>query len=252
LGTLVAGVAHEINNPTTSIMMNAPNIGKMWKGLAPILENRYQDDGDFPVGNWQYSQVRERLPLLLDGISDGARRVKRIVADLKDYARHEGSPGAVPVDINRVVNKALSLLSNLIKKSTKRFAVDLGPELPEVLARSQRLEQVVINLVMNACQALPDEQRGVFITTTYNRYAKTVSVIVRDEGTGIPTRHMSRLTDPFFTTKRESGGTGLGLAICSRIVNDCGGAMRFESEEERGTSVIVTLPVFTRLTESDS
>ena len=252
LGTLVAGVAHEINNPTTSIMMNAPNIGKMWQGLAPVLEDRYREGGDFPVGNWQYSQIRERLPLLLDGISDGARRVKRIVADLKDYARHEGSPGAVPVDVNRVVNKALSLLSNLIKKSTKRFSVELSPELPEVLARSQRLEQVVINLVMNACQALADDQGGVFISTSHNRPAGTVNIIVRDEGTGIPARHLNRLTDPFFTTKRESGGTGLGLAICSRIVNDCGGTMRFQSEEGRGAAVIVTVPVFKASTESDS
>ena len=242
LGTLVAGVAHEINNPTTSIMMNAPYAAKMWMGMKPVLDEFYEKNGDFWVGNWPYSQVQERLPLLLDGITDGARRVKRIVADLKDYARQEGATGAVPVDVNRVVEKALSLLANLIQKSTNNFSVTLGDHVPMVLAQSQRLEQVVINLVINACQALPDNSRGVFVSTLAPPDSKKVLIAVRDEGSGLPEKYLSRVTDPFFTTKRESGGTGLGLAICERIVKDCGGELLFESEEGVGTIVTVTLP----------
>ena len=185
LGTLVAGVAHEINNPTTSIMMNAPYVARMWSGLAPVLEDFFDRNGDFMVGNWQYSQVRDRLPLLLDGITDGARRVKRIVADLKDYARHEGAAGAVPVDVNRVVERALSLLANLINKSTRNFTVTLGEKLPLVLARSQRLEQVVINLLINACQALPDSGRGVFVSTMSRQNNKQATIVVRGRGRGI-------------------------------------------------------------------
>jgi two-component system sensor histidine kinase TtrS len=242
LGTLVAGVAHEINNPTTSIMMNAPNIEKMWRGMAQVLDDHYEAHGDFMAGSWPYSQARERLPLLLDGITDGARRVKRIVADLKDYARQEGSAGAVPVDVNQAVEKALSLLSNLIRKSTQNFRVELAQGVPAARAQSQRLEQVVINLVMNACQALPDSARGVEVRTGHDDQAGTVFIQVRDEGRGIDPAHLSRLTDPFFTTHRETGGTGLGLAICDRIVKDLGGAMRFESRKGEGTTVTVTLP----------
>lgn len=242
LGTLVAGVAHEINNPTTSIMMNAPYIGKMWQGLAPILDDYFEEHGDFMVGSWEYSQVRDRLPLLLDGISDGARRVKRIVADLKDYARQEGAAGAVPVDINRAVERALSLLANLIKKSTMNFSVTLGDNLPRVMAQSQRLEQVVINLVINACQALPDNSRGVFVSTFAPQSSNKVVISVRDEGIGLPEEFLSRVTDPFFTTKRKSGGTGLGLAICTRIVEDCGGELDFQSREGAGALVTVALP----------
>ena len=249
LGTLVAGVAHEINNPTTSIMMNAPYVAKMWYGASPILEKNYEEQGDFMIGNWPYSQVRERLPLLLDGITDGARRVKRIVADLKDYARHEGATGAVPVNVNRVVERALSLLSNLIKKSTRNFSVVLAQNLPEVLAQSQRLEQVVINLVINACQALPDPGRGVFVSTFAPSHSGRVFFTVRDEGVGLAEEHLPRVTDPFFTTKRETGGTGLGLAICARIVEDCGGELHFESREGAGTLVSVALPAIKPKTE---
>ncbi|MEW6266869.1 MAG: PhnD/SsuA/transferrin family substrate-binding protein [Thermodesulfobacteriota bacterium] len=245
LGTLVAGVAHEINNPTTSIMMNAPNIEKMWRGLAKILDDHYERHGDFLAGAWPYSQARERLPLLLEGITDGARRVKRIVAELKDYARQEGSSGAVPVVVNQAVEKALSLLSNLIRKSTKSFRVELGNHLPAVLVQSQRLEQIMINLVMNACQALSDPSQGVLVRTEHDPEAGSVIISVRDEGEGIPPAHLNRVTDPFFTTRRETGGTGLGLAICARIVQDCGGVMRFESKEGAGTTVTVTLPALT-------
>jgi two-component system sensor histidine kinase TtrS len=245
LGTLVAGVAHEINNPTASIMLNAPNAARMCGELTAILDEKYRQHGDFQVGHWQYSQVRERLPLLLDGISEGAHRVKRIVAELKDYARQEGSTGAVPVDVNRVVEKAVSLLTNLIKKTTKNFQALYGSPLPLVLAQPQRLEQVIINLVMNACEALPNPDRGVYVTTAHQPEPGRVVVTVRDEGLGIPEEAIPHLTDPFYTTKRESGGTGLGLAICARIIKDCGGAMAFSSKPGQGATVTVELPAVT-------
>ena len=242
LGTLVAGVAHEINNPTASIMLNAPNAATMCAELTAILDGQYREHGDFQVGNWQYSQVRERLPLLLEGITEGAHRVKRIVAELKDYARQEGSSGAVPVDVDRVVEKAISLLANLIKKTTNNCQVLYGSPLPQVLAQPQRLEQVVINLVMNACEALPSPDRSIYVSTVHQPDRDLVVLTVRDEGQGIPTESISHLTDPFYTTKRESGGTGLGLAICTRIVRDCGGSIAFASIQGQGTTVTVELP----------
>ncbi|MEW5722364.1 MAG: PhnD/SsuA/transferrin family substrate-binding protein [Thermodesulfobacteriota bacterium] len=244
LGTLVAGVAHEINNPTTAIMMNAPNIARMWRGLEPILDQHLRENGDFEVGNWSYIQLRERVPLLLEGIHDGARRVKRIVADLKDFARHEGATGAVPIDVNQAVDRSLSLLSNMIKKSTKDFRLDKAEELPRVLARSQRIEQVIINLVMNACQALADDTKGIRVSTAYDPETVTVRVTVEDDGMGIAPENLSRVTDPFFTTKRETGGTGLGLAICSTIVGDHGGSLQFESRSGQGTRATMALPAW--------
>jgi C4-dicarboxylate-specific signal transduction histidine kinase len=242
LGVLVAGVAHEINNPTASIMVNAPNVLKIWRGLAPALDDLAEVKGDFQVGGWTYSQARERVPLLLEGINDGARRIKRIVSDLKSFARQEAAGGAGPVDLNQVVENSLSLLGNLIKKSTHDFRFEPTEGLPPMMGLHQRLEQVVINLVMNACQALEDPSQGLTVRTSPADGGRAVALEVEDRGVGMPPEVLNRITDPFFTTKRETGGTGLGLSISARIIDEHGGRLEFHSEPGRGTKARVILP----------
>ena len=243
LGTLVSGVAHEINNPITSVMLNAPNLTRMWEAMLPILDNHQTQHGDFQVGATVYSRIRDRVPQMLSAITDDARRVRDIVADLKDFARDNPSEMKDDVDLNEVVNKAIGLTANLIKKSTKHFSLICRPELPTLLGNTQRIEQVAINLVVNACQALPDADRSVTVTTGYEAEKKQIILSVKDEGEGIDANALKRLTDPFFTTRREQGGTGLGLAISDRIVKDHGGSMSFESTPGKGTTVHVTFPL---------
>ena len=243
LGTLVSGVAHEINNPITSVMLNAPNLTRMWEAMLPILDRHHAQHGDFRVGATVYSRVRDRVPQMLSSISDDARRVRDIVADLKDFARDNPSEMRDDVDLNNVVNKAIGLTANLIKKSTKHFSLVCHPDLPTLLGNAQRIEQVIINLVVNACQALPDAGRSVTVTTGYEAEKKQIILSVKDQGEGIDANALKRLTDPFFTTKREQGGTGLGLAISDRIVRDHSGSMVFESTPGKGTTVRVTFPL---------
>lgn len=242
LGTLVSGVAHEINNPVTSIMLNAPNLGRLWASVLPILDRHQADHGDFQVGATVYSRIRDRIPLMLSGITEDARRVRDIVADLKDFARDNPSEIKEPVDVNAVVNKAVGLTSNLIGKSTRRFTLSCEPDLPTLLGNAQRVEQVVVNLVVNACQAIPDADRSIAVTTGWDAATHRIVITVADEGLGISAEAMQRITDPFFTTRREQGGTGLGLAITDRIVRDHGGSLTFRSNPNQGTTVRVTFP----------
>jgi signal transduction histidine kinase len=245
LGTLVSGVAHEINNPVTSALLNTQTLRKVWNGVLPILDGRSQTQGDFRVGGMTYNEIRERMPLLLSHIEDGTRRVRDIVTDLKDFARETPSERSDEIDVNRVVDKAVGLVSNLIKKSTNDFTVECAPVLPVFKGNAQRIEQVVINLVMNACQALTDSQQAVRITTGQNSDQMAVYVEIRDEGVGVPPDILQQIKDPFFTTKRDDGGTGLGLAISDRIIRDHEGWMTFESRPGEGTTVRVNFPVAT-------
>jgi len=243
LGTLVSGVAHEINNPVTSALLNSQTLRKVWDGVLPILDERSQKEGDFRVGGMTYKGIRERMPMLLSHIEDGTRRVRDIVTDLKDFARETPSERSDDIDVNEVVLKAVGLVSNLIKKSTNDFSVDYTPNPPAFKGNAQRIEQVIINLVMNACQALSDSERAVRVRTGRDPDEACVFVEVQDEGVGVPPQVMQRLKDPFFTTKRDTGGTGLGLAISDRIVRDHEGKMTFISEQGRGTTVRVYFPV---------
>lgn len=243
LGTLVSGVAHEINNPITSVILNAPNLGIMWSAMLPILDGHCKEHGDFQVGATAYSKIRDRIPQLLSGIADDARRVRDIVTDLKDFARDNPSEMRDQVDLNEVVDKAVGLTTNLIKKSTRRFQLNGNPRLPAFLGNAQRVEQVVINLIVNACQALPAPDRSVSVTTDFDLLRRQIVLTVVDEGEGIDEKAMKQITDPFFTTRREKGGTGLGLAISHRIVRDHGGTLHFTSAPDKGTTVHVIFPM---------
>ena len=242
LGTLVSGVAHEINNPITSVMLNAPNLGRMWEAILPILDRYHQQNGDFQVGATSYSRIRDRVPQMLTAITDDARRVRDIVKDLKDFARDNPSELREALDLNAVVKKAVGLTANLIKKSTRHFQLHGQSRLPAVYGNPQRIEQVTINLVVNACQALPDAERSVTVSTGYEADHNHVFLEVHDEGIGISSDALQRITDPFFTTRRETGGTGLGLAITDRIVRDHGGTLVFESTAGQGTRVRANFP----------
>ena len=242
LGTLVSSVAHEINNPNNFIMLNAPLLREAWESGKPILDEYYEKNGDFILGGLRYTEIRDQVPALFSGILGGSKRIKQIVEDLKDFMRRDSSDMGQSVDMNAVLRLAISLLSNLIMKSTSRFTVRYGQDLPPFRGNFQRFEQVVINLMQNACQALAETRCGIFVSTAYREEKKSLVLTVQDEGRGIPADVLPRITDPFFTTKHESGGLGLGLSISARIVKEHGGTLTFTSNPGKGTTAEVLLP----------
>ncbi|MCP4575269.1 MAG: PAS domain S-box protein [Deltaproteobacteria bacterium] len=242
LGTLVAGVAHEINNPNNFITINAPMVNKAWLSIIPVLEAYYDHNGDFSVGDLPYTIMRERMSQLLSGITDGAGRINKIVSDLKRFARPDSSLSSEPVDINSVVKSSLTLVSNLLKKSTNNFKIEYGRNIPKINGNHQKLEQVVINLLQNACLALPDKNKKIKVTTTYREKEETILIKVRDQGVGIPAESLPRIMDPFFTTRRSSGGTGLGLSVSFSIIEKHSGNLTVASEDGKGSTFTIALP----------
>ena len=243
LGTLASGVAHEINNPNNSIMLNISALSEIWEKLLPIINKYYQDNKDFTVRGIGFLEIKKRLPKLFTGVSDSSRRIKIITNDLKDFARHEPLDYKKDLDINNVVKTVLSLVNNLLSKSTNHFSVTFGKNLPLIRANFQKLEQVFLNLVQNACEALPDPGKKIELSTFFDKKTNSIIIILVDEGLGIPDDKLDNITDPFFTTKRSMGGTGLGLSIASTIIRDHGGTLNFISEFGRGTTVTVKFPV---------
>jgi len=243
LGILVSGVAHEINNPTGLILYNLPILRSAYQVAATELEERYAERGDFLIGGLSYAEFREELPRMFEEMQGGARRIKRIVDDLKDFARKDTSNLLETVDLNEIVQAAVRLLDNTIKKATRNFQVKYREDLPLFRGNSQRIEQVAVNLIVNACQALPDPEKGIQLSTFVDDAASIVGLAVQDEGIGIPVENLPRVTDPFFTTKREFGGTGLGLSVSAGIVKDHHGRLEFVSTLGLGSTVRVLLPI---------
>lgn len=241
LGILVSGVAHEINNPNNFITMNGIILHEIWESVTPILEKHYEENGDFQLSRTSYSKMREHIPKLFYGINDGAERIKTIVNNLKDYAREGSSDMGENVEINNAIKAVVTLLANQIKKSTNFFTVTYCDNPPNVKGNFQRIEQVLINLVQNACQALPDMKKGIEITAFHDEINGRVVVRIKDEGIGIPKEHIDHIFDPFFTTKRDTRGTGLGLSISAGIVKEHDGKLEFISKEGKGTTASLIL-----------
>lgn len=243
LGILVSGVAHEINNPNFVIHSGATTLARFWDDLRTGLDRRYAREGDFQVGNLRYSELRADLPELTKAIVSSADRIRIIVQELRDFARQTGSEKLDRVNINSVVESAVTLVSHMIRRATDRFRVEYAEDVPEFTGNYRRLEQVAINLLQNACQALPDKSRALRVRTRFRANAGVVELEVEDEGVGIEPEHLAHVFDPFFTTKRAMGGTGLGLSISKTIAEEHGGELVCRSQLRRGTTMLLVLPV---------
>jgi PAS domain S-box-containing protein len=225
LGTLAAGVAHELANPLSFVLAN-----------AEFALERLRRDG--PPG----APADPLLSALAD-VVQGARRMRVIVSDLRTAARGEtGGEPAVPVDLRRVVDYAVQLTAAELRRRA-RLELDLQPASP-VLGSETRLGQVLVNLLVNAVHAMPDgpEGRNAIRISLRDAPGRRVALSVRDNGCGIPEPIRARIFEPFYSTKPPGEGTGLGLWVCQGIVVDLGGQIEVESAPGEGTTFRVLLP----------
>ena len=242
LGTMAAGIAHEVHNPNNFILLNAPVLKMAWESALRRLDEYAEENGEFLIGELPYSRARTRIPTLLDGIIEGAERIRKIVREMKKFVSRKHSGDNERVDINAVLKSSLNLLASKLKKSTDNLLVEYGENIPVVEANAQRLEQVAINLILNGAESLKDKKGLLSVRTYYEPERAGVVVEVRDEGIGIEPENLKRVFDPFFTTKRETGGTGLGLAISQRIIEAYGGRIVIVSTPGEGTTAVLELP----------
>lgn len=249
VGTLASGVAHEINNPNGLILLNMAFLRQAFMDMKPLVKDYCEQNGDSLIAGLSCGALEENLEPVLNDTEQAALRIKRIVKDLKDFARPDSGDWNEDLDLNAVVQTALRLLERMLKKSTEFFQVDYGRDLPLIHGSAQKIEQVVLNLVINACQALTDRRCKIAIFTSFDRKRCEACLTIRDEGRGIHPDDMPHLFDPFFTTKRGQGGTGLGLSISDTIVKAHHGTLEIRSAPNEGSTVVVRLPGCPRNTE---
>lgn len=225
IGTLASGVAHEINNPVTGIM-----------NYAQLLQDRLPADS--PLSEFTSEILHE------------AQRVATIVRNLLTFARNEKQTQD-RAHIAEIVEAVLSLVRSIVQHDQIQLTVDVPAELPSLRCRSQQLQQVIMNLVTNARDALNERYRGyhpdkllaIQARLRANNGRSWIRLTVEDHGAGIPAAVRERIFDPFFTTKGRNQGTGLGLSISHGIVKEHGGEWSIESEQDSHTRMHVDLPV---------
>ncbi len=240
LGQLVSGIGHEINNPNQFIRGNIKIIRQAMDDILPLLDDYYQSHPDFKIARLDYEFFRQHIITLIDDMANGSARIKGIVEDLKRFARRDEGLLVDTVDLNAIIRESARLVHNQVNK-TADVKLDLADDLPEFTGNVQKIQQVFVNLLINAGQAIPEGRRGVIEVTT--EYGDTeVIARVGDNGSGMSERTMKQIFDPFFTTKRARGGTGLGLSIVYRIVEEHGGTVSVASKVGEGTTFTTTIP----------
>jgi CheY-like chemotaxis protein len=222
VGTLAAGVAHEINNPLSYVLSNL-------RLTREALDKTLDSDA--------FEAMRQQLEEAIHG----AERMRHIVRDLKTFSQVDSEHRDV-VEVQDILDSSLNICWNEIRHRA-RLEKDLRPT-PPVTVNESRLGQVFLNLLINASQAMADDRldRNVLTIRTYTDEAGFAVFEVSDTGEGIPPENLARIFDPFFTTKTHNGGTGLGLSICHNIVTTAGGEIHAKSDVGRGTTMLVRLP----------
>nr|MDA8164072.1 ATP-binding protein [Desulfobacteraceae bacterium] len=223
IGVLVAGVAHELNNPLNNISMIAQTYSEVYDRLS-----------------------REERIGFMDRVDEQTERLRVIIGNLLDYARPK-EPHLVRAEANDVIQKSIALVQNMLDIFNIQTRLELAEGLPPVHIDEHQIQQVLVNIMTNAIQAMPAGGR-LLIASRHLRGQDDVELEVRDTGKGIPPEYLDHIFDPFFSTKEESG-TGLGLWVSYGIIKNHGGNIRVESEVGVGTAFFVALPSCQKIKE---
>jgi len=242
LGTLVAGVAHEINNPINLMIYNLPLLRKVWIDLLPVLMGLEKDDPDRKFGGFSYNFLRDNLFRLIDDMDLAANRVVKIVADLKNFSKQSNISEKSPLDVNQAVRNALRLAQTTLRTSGVRLELALTDDPPAVDGNLQSIEQIILNMIINGVQAIGGQPGSIKIETGYRSKDGHVFISIGDTGHGVSKEIADKIFLPFVTTKHNEGGTGLGLSVSYSLVKAHGGDIAFKSEPGRGTEFTVSFP----------
>ena len=242
LGLMVSGMAHEVNNPNNLIQINATLLADMWPDMRDGLDEYAANHDDLKLAGLPYEEMRDTVPELITALHHGSKRIQAIVNNLKDFSRRGDSQQLRDVEINDVVNAACDLIRPLIKKKTDYLHLHLEENLPVIQGNNQQLEQVIVNLIINALDSLSSKDRSVTIETCLNKESDQLEIRVIDQGSGIPEDILTDIFEPFFTTKLDQGGTGLGLAVSYNLIKNHNGHLSVESSAGHGTEFLITLP----------
>lgn len=239
LGLLVAGVAHEINNPNSIIKFNMCYIKQYFDEIFPILDDYNEKHKDFKIGRIDYSRFKDDVRDLLDDMDEGSDRITNIVTDLKNFAKIDQESVQQEFSLSETIKTTLRLLNVQIK--IKKAAISFTGGEFVISTSQQKMGQIILNILSNSIDAV-EFSTGVIKILLERNNTGDLLLTVEDNGAGIKKEDIDKVFDPFYTTKAKTGGTGLGLSVSKGLVESMGFSINIESEVGNGTKVVLTIP----------
>jgi signal transduction histidine kinase len=243
LGTIVAGMAHEINNPNSLIMLNVPILQDIWRDIQPVIKQHALKEPRKKYGGLTYSYLDKKLETLLSDMHAAATRISGITKNLMTFARKSDIADKQPMKVNDSVENAIRLAQTTLRKSGIDLEYVLSEDLPLMQGNHTSIEQIVVNLLINALQAIDHDQGKIKLTTGVTKKDARVFISVADNGRGIDPSISDKIFNPFVTTRQAEGGTGLGLSVTYSLVKAHDGEITFESKVGKGTVFTVSFPI---------
>jgi signal transduction histidine kinase len=248
LGLLVSGVAHEINNPNNFITFNLPILRDYIQQIIPLIDDYAAQHHDFTIFSMGYQEWRTDLFKLLENLEHGSSRINQTVSALREFAREGKNKEKDWIDPRQVIERGVNLCKSQLQRLVRSLRIDIAPDLPRIFCIPQSLEQVLVNLLINASQAADKADSYIKIKAILpQERPEELLIEISDNGCGISPELQKRIFDPFFTTKPTGEGTGLGLSICHRLVEEMGGRIEVNSQPGQGTTFRILLPVVPQL-----
>jgi PAS domain S-box-containing protein len=247
IGVLVSGIAHEINNPNNYISVNIPILRDYINRVIPIIDEYAKKHPDLEILHMPYAEFREDIFELLDNIQHGSRQIKSIVKDLKVFSKPDQDKPIEKIDLKPMFEKVFAFCWSKIRKTVKTFNINIPENLPEIVIDSQLLEQILINLLINAANAFDapfNENSQVDLVVSMDDSKENQLIIeVSDNGRGMDEKILEKIFDPFFTTNPSEEGTGLGMYIVHNLIEKIGGRIRVESKLGKGSKFTLILDI---------
>ncbi len=243
LGILVSSIAHEINNPNNFVTFNIPILRSYIKELLLITDPFAENQADMKLFHMNYPEFRQEILKMLDNIEHGASRISTFVSNLREFSQNNGNLQKQWLDLRLVSEKVLSICRSQINKCVKFFELDIAGDQPPIYTNKNSLEQVLLNLIINAVQAANKSDSFVKLSacTGGNWHDHTI-ITIADNGCGMDEKTIGRIFEPFFTTKSAAEGTGLGLYVSHKLVQNLGGRIELESQVGVGSRFSILLP----------
>jgi signal transduction histidine kinase len=241
---LVSSIAHEINNPNNFVSFNIPILRDYIEEMMPIMDEYVDEHPQFELCNLTYPEFRKDIFKLIANIENGSFRISTFVSNLRKFSLNEYKKPLVLINLREAVESVHSICHSKIKSSVKSFFKNIPQDLPKIYTEPYALEQVLLNLLVNAVQAADKHDSWIKLNVSVeNGEREHIIIEVSDNGCGIDKETQLKIFDPFYTTKSRVEGTGLGLYVSHTLVERLNGRIEVESELGKGSVFKVILPV---------